>query len=80
MLALPEAEVLRLAAAVERNSEHPLGQAVVAAALAALRVMRRDASLFDRLWQNVAYFKAGVERLGYQTLGTATPIIRARAR
>ena len=31
-LALPEAEVLRLAASAERTSEHPLGEAVVAAA------------------------------------------------
>jgi hypothetical protein len=27
------------------------------------------------LWKNVSFFREGVERLGYQTLGTSTPII-----
>jgi 8-amino-7-oxononanoate synthase len=52
-----------------------LPPASVAAALAALRVMRRDDELFARMWDNAAYFKKGVEALGYHTLGTATPII-----
>jgi 7-keto-8-aminopelargonate synthetase-like enzyme len=52
-----------------------LPPASVAAALAALWVMRRDTEIFRRMWENVAFFKAGVEALGYQTLGTATPII-----
>jgi len=46
-----------------------------ASALAALRVLRRDATLFDRLWSNVTYFREGVERLGYQTMGSTTPIV-----
>ncbi len=46
-----------------------------AAALAALRVMRRDTTLFTRLWENVAFFKQGVEALGYHTLDSQTPII-----
>jgi len=46
-----------------------------ASALAALRVLRRDATLLDRLWSNVAYFREGVERLGYQTMGSTTPIV-----
>lgn len=52
-----------------------LPPASAAAALAALRVMQRDHSLFDRLWQNVRYFRTAVERVGYQTMGTTTPII-----
>ena len=52
-----------------------LPPASVAAALAALRVMRRDDSLFTRMWENAAFFKKGVEDLGYHTLGTRTPII-----
>ena len=52
-----------------------LPPASVAGALAALRVMRRDADLFKRLWDNVAFFKQGVERLGFHTLDTKTPII-----
>jgi 8-amino-7-oxononanoate synthase len=52
-----------------------LPPASVAAALAALRVMRRDTALFARLWENVEFFRKGVEKLGYQTLGTTTPII-----
>ena len=52
-----------------------LPPASTAAALAALRVMQRDQGLFDRLWENVAFFKQGVEQLGYHTLGSATPIV-----
>jgi 8-amino-7-oxononanoate synthase len=52
-----------------------LPPASVAAALAALRVMRRDTALFARLWENVEFFRKGVEKLGYQTMGTTTPII-----
>ena len=46
-----------------------------ASALAALRVLRSDAVLLDRLWKNVAYFREGVQRLGYQTMGSTTPIV-----
>jgi len=52
-----------------------LPPASAAAALAALRVMRRDDELFVRMWQNVEFFKNGVEDLGYHTLGTRTPIV-----
>ena len=47
----------------------------VAAALAALRVLQTDTGLFERLWDNVDFFKRGVESLGYHTLGTRTPIV-----
>jgi 8-amino-7-oxononanoate synthase len=52
-----------------------LPPASVAAALAALHVMRRDTDLFARMWENAAFFKQGVEAMGYHTLGTKTPII-----
>lgn len=46
-----------------------------ASALAALRVLRRDPARLDRLWENVAYFRDGVQHLGYQTMGSTTPIV-----
>jgi 8-amino-7-oxononanoate synthase len=46
-----------------------------AAALAALRVMQKDESLFTRLWENVEFFRVGVERLGFNTMGSRTPIV-----
>lgn len=46
-----------------------------ASALAALRVLRTDAALFERLWRNVAFFRRGVEEIGYYTMGSTTPII-----
>ncbi len=52
-----------------------LPPASVAAALAALHVMRRDSGIFSRMWENAAFFKQGVEAIGYHTLGTKTPII-----
>ncbi len=52
-----------------------LTPSATAAALAALRVMQSDQSLFDRLWNNVAFFKRGVEDIGFFTMGSVTPII-----
>jgi len=52
-----------------------LPPASTAAALEALRVMQREQSLYDRLWENVAFFREGVEKLGYNTCGSATPIV-----
>jgi 8-amino-7-oxononanoate synthase len=52
-----------------------LPPASIGAALAAFTVMREDPSVFDRLWQNVEFFRKGVEEIGFQTLGTKTPII-----
>lgn len=46
-----------------------------AAALAALHVMRSDPGLFERMRENVDFFKRGVEALGYHTLGSKTPIV-----
>ena len=46
-----------------------------AAALASLRVLQRDSAILERLWENVAYFREGVQRLGYHTMGSTTPIV-----
>ena len=46
-----------------------------AAALAALRLMQRDNSLFDELWSNVAFFRDGVNAIVYHTLDSTTPIV-----
>ncbi|MBR2978833.1 MAG: pyridoxal phosphate-dependent aminotransferase family protein [Myxococcaceae bacterium] len=52
-----------------------LTPSATAAALAALRVMQSDQTLFDRLWDNVAFFKRGIEDIGFFTMGSTTPII-----
>lgn len=52
-----------------------LPPASTAAALASLRIMQRDEGLFTRLWENVIFFRQGVEGLGYNTMGTKTPIV-----
>ncbi len=46
-----------------------------ASALAALRLMKRDGSLFEELWNNVEFFRAGVNAIGYRTLHSTTPIV-----
>ena len=52
-----------------------LPPASIGAAHAALGVMRTDANVFGRMWQNVEFFRKGVEGIGYQTMGSATPIV-----
>lgn len=52
-----------------------LPPASTAAALAALRVMQREGDLFTRLWDNVAFFREGVQKIGYHTMGSTTPIV-----
>jgi len=44
-------------------------------ALAALRLMVRDASIFDELWSKVDFFRNGVNAIGYHTLDSTTPIV-----
>ncbi|MDO4262789.1 MAG: glycine C-acetyltransferase [Deinococcus sp.] len=48
--------------------------AVVGALSAALEEVQRDPSLMERLWDNARYFKAGIEALGYDHMGSQTPI------
>lgn len=52
-----------------------LPPASAAAALAALRVIRRDASLTAQLWEKVTFFREGVEKIGFHTMGSTTPIV-----
>lgn len=52
-----------------------LPPASAAAALAALRVMKEDTALFARLEENVAFFRSGVQKLGYYTMGSTTSIV-----
>lgn len=48
--------------------------AVVGALSAALEEVQRDPSLMERLWDNARYFKAGIEALGFDHMGSQTPI------
>jgi 8-amino-7-oxononanoate synthase len=52
-----------------------LPPASAAAALAALRVLRKDTTLLPRLFENVGFFRQGVEQIGYYTMGSTTPIV-----
>ncbi|HEY9899518.1 MAG TPA: glycine C-acetyltransferase [Pantanalinema sp.] len=54
------------------STSHP--PAVTAAALAAFDLLQEDPTLMERLWDNTRYFKAGLERLGFDTAGSETPI------
>ncbi|MBP7694163.1 MAG: aminotransferase class I/II-fold pyridoxal phosphate-dependent enzyme, partial [Anaerolineales bacterium] len=51
-----------------------LPAADVAACLAALDVLEESTELVDRLWENGRYFKAEMQRLGFDTGVSATPI------
>lgn len=48
--------------------------AVVGALAEALDEVQRDPSLMERLWDNTRFFKAELGRLGFDTLGSVTPI------
>lgn len=54
------------------STSHP--PAVTAAALAAFDLLQEDPTLMERLWDNTRYFKAGLDRLGFNTAGSETPI------
>ena len=47
------------------STSHP--PAVVAACLAAIDVLEAEPELIERLWENTRHFKAGLERLGFDT-------------
>jgi glycine C-acetyltransferase len=47
---------------------------VAAACLAAIDVLESEPELIARLWDNARYFKAGLERLGFDTGRSETPI------
>ncbi len=48
--------------------------AVAAACIAGIGIMRDDATLTERLWENARYWQAGLRGLGYDLGVTTTPI------
>jgi glycine C-acetyltransferase len=54
------------------STSHP--PAVAAACLAAIDVLEREPERIDRLWENTRFFKKGLERLGFDTGISETPI------
>jgi glycine C-acetyltransferase len=54
------------------STSHP--PAVAAACLAAIDVLESEPELIERLWENARHFKAGLERIGFDTGASETPI------
>jgi glycine C-acetyltransferase len=54
------------------STSHP--PAVAAACIAAVDVLETEPELIERLWENTRFFKAGLERLGFDTGHSETPI------
>jgi glycine C-acetyltransferase len=54
------------------STSHP--PAVAAACLAAIDVLEHEPERIDRLWENTKFFKGGLERLGFDTGISETPI------
>jgi glycine C-acetyltransferase len=54
------------------STSHP--PAVAAACIAAIEVLETEPELIERLWENTRHFKAGLERLGFDTGHSETPI------
>jgi len=54
------------------STSHP--PSVAATAIAALDLIERESGLIDRLWENTRFFRAGLQRLGYDTGMSETPI------
>jgi glycine C-acetyltransferase len=52
-----------------------LTPADTAACLAAVDLLEESSELVERLWQNTAYFKAEMEKLGFDTGHSGTPIV-----
>ncbi len=52
-----------------------LPPAVISTAIAAIELIEKEPSLRENLWSNTRYFKDGLERMGFDTMGTETPII-----
>jgi len=47
---------------------------VTAACIAAIDVLIEEPEIIDRLWENTRFFKAGLERLGFNTGLSESPI------
>ena len=54
------------------STSHP--PAVAAACIAAIDVLIEEPQIIDRLWENTRFFKAGLERLGFNTGISESPI------
>lgn len=54
------------------STSHP--PAVAAACIAALDVLMEEPEIMERLWENTRFFKAGLERLGFNTGISESPI------
>jgi glycine C-acetyltransferase len=54
------------------STSHP--PAVAAACLAAIDVLESEPELIERLWDNTRHFKAGLDRIGFDTGASETPI------
>jgi glycine C-acetyltransferase len=54
------------------STSHP--PAVAAACIAAVDVLMEEPQIIDRLWENTRFFKAGLERLGFNTGISESPI------
>ena len=54
------------------STSHP--PSVVATCIAALEILEEDNSLVERLWENTAFFKRGLQQLGFNTGKSETPI------
>ena len=54
------------------STSHP--PAVAAACLAAIDVLETEPELIENLWDNARHFKAGLERIGFDTGASETPI------
>jgi glycine C-acetyltransferase len=54
------------------STSHP--PAVAAACIAAIDVLETEPGLIERLWENARHFKAGLQRLGFDTGNSETPI------
>ncbi len=47
----------------------------VAACITAIDLLEDSTELVERLWENTSYFKGEMERLGFDTGSSATPIV-----
>ena len=54
------------------STSHP--PAVAAACIAAIDVLEQEPHIIDRLWDNTAFFKAGLQALGFNTGVSQSPI------
>jgi glycine C-acetyltransferase len=54
------------------STSHP--PSVAASCIAAIDVLEQEPGLIDRLWENTAYFKSGLQTLGFNTGLSQSPI------